>query len=121
MEAVGLDPHLGSLHELRPGRPALADDLLEEFRPSVADHYAVTLLARRVLGETALTEAPGGACYLSGDGRRQLPDARGSDRAEVITHPLLARTISRSALAVTLTARHLRGDLPVYPPYVLPT
>ena len=124
LEAVGLDPQVGFLHDLRPGRPALALDLLEEFRPSVADRFAVTLLARRVLGEAAFTVAPGGACYLSDDGRRQLLDAWDSYRAEVIAHPLLARTIPRSALAVTqatLMARHLRGDLPVYPPYVLPS
>lgn len=61
-EAVGLDPQVGFLHELRPGRPALALDLLERFRPPVADRFAATLLARRVLRETAFTEAPGGAC-----------------------------------------------------------
>lgn len=122
LEGVGLDPQVGFLHDLRPGRPALALDLLEEFRPSVADRFAVKLLARRVLAESAFTVGPGGACYLSDDGRRLLLNAWESHRAEVITHPLLARAIPRSALPVTqatLMARHLRGDLPVYPPYLV--
>ncbi|HVA21773.1 MAG TPA: CRISPR-associated endonuclease Cas1 [Candidatus Micrarchaeia archaeon] len=123
LEGVGLDPQIGFLHELRPGRPALALDLLEEFRPALADRFAIALLARRVLGEAAFTETPGGGCYLSDVGRGHLLEAWDAYRSEEITHPLLARQIPRSALAITqatLMARHLRGDLPAYPPYMLP-
>ena len=123
LEGVGLDPQVGFLHELRPGRPALALDLLEEFRPSIADRFAITLLARRSLDDEAFTVTPGGGCYLSDAGRGHLLEAWDAYRSEEIIHPLLERRIQRSALAITqatLMARHLRGDLPAYPPYMLP-
>ncbi len=123
LEAVGLDPQVGFLHGVRPGRPSLALDVLEEFRTGVTDRFALGLLARRQLGEEAFTPTVGGGWYLSDQGKRRLFEAWEDYRSEEIIHPLLERTIPRASLAATqatLMARFLRGDLPSYPPYVGP-
>src|SRR5204863_785091 len=63
LEGVGLDPQVGFLHALRPGRPALALDLMEEFRPVLADRLAITLINRRQLAADHFEETPGGAIH----------------------------------------------------------
>lgn len=122
LESVGLDPQLGFLHGMRPGRASLALDLLEEFRPSVADRFVVRLVNRRQIGEKHFVSTAGGACYLSDDGRRLVLEAYEESKDEVTLHPLLRRSVPRWTLPqvqATLMARHLRGDLPVYPPFVM--
>jgi CRISP-associated protein Cas1 len=121
VEALGLDPQVGFLHGVRPGRPSLALDLLEELRPSVADRFVAGLLTRRMLVESDFVRTAGGACYLTDDGRRKFLAAYEEFKSSEVVHPLLDRRIPRSAVPVvqaTLLARHLRGDLPAYPPYV---
>lgn len=120
IDAVGLDPQIGFLHRARSGRPALALDLLEELRPSVADRFSVTVLARRQVREEHF-DFVGQACYLSDEGRAALLSLYDEFRSEEVDHPVLGRRIGRWALPTvqaTLMARHLRGDLPVYPPFI---
>ena len=124
LDAVGLDPQVGYLHGLRPGRPSLGLDLLEELRPSVADRFSITLLARHQVSEADFVATPGGAVYLSDDGRHRVLDLFDHFREEPVTHPLLGREVARGALPTiqaTLLARRIRGDLDVYPPYVMVT
>lgn len=71
-EAVGLDPQIGYLHCIRSGRPSLALDLMEEFRPAHTDRFVVGLLTRRVLSTEDFVTTAGGACYLSEQGRRKV-------------------------------------------------
>lgn len=123
LEGVGLDPQIGFLHELRPGRPSLALDVLEEFRPSVVDRFVVACMARRMLQADSFVFTPGGGCYLSDAGRRNLLAAWDRYRSEDLPHPLLGRDVPRAALPIvqsTIMARYLRGDLPQYAPYVCP-
>ncbi|MHB1500764.1 MAG: CRISPR-associated endonuclease Cas1 [Candidatus Dormibacteria bacterium] len=123
LEGVGLDPQIGFLHKLRPGRPSLALDLLEEFRPSIVDRFVVGCIARRMLHDDSFVFAPGGACYLSDAGRKDLLVLWDRYRSEELAHPLLGRNVPRAALPIlqsTLMARYLRGDLPQYAPYVGP-
>ncbi|WP_442809611.1 CRISPR-associated endonuclease Cas1 [Streptomyces sp. NBC_01335] len=68
-EQVGLDPHIGYLHGLRPGKPALALDLMEEFRPVLADRFRLTLLNRRQIRGEHFEVLSGGAVRLTDDGR----------------------------------------------------
>ncbi len=122
LDALGLDPQIGYLHGVRPGRPSLALDLLEEFRPSIADRLAVRLITRREVRPGHFVTTAGGACYLSDDGRERVVRAYEAFKEEEVPHPLLGRTVPRWSLPATqatLMARHLRGDLPVYPPYVM--
>ncbi|HWV34382.1 MAG TPA: type I-C CRISPR-associated endonuclease Cas1c, partial [Thermomicrobiales bacterium] len=72
LEGVGLDPQIGFLHALRPGRPALALDLMEEFRSLFADRLALTLVNRKELKESDFERFDGGAVYLNESGRRTV-------------------------------------------------
>src|SRR5207247_8706871 len=69
-EGVGLDPQVGFLHVLRPGRPALALDLMEELRPILADRLVLSLINRRQVQRDDFTEREGGAIYLKDKARK---------------------------------------------------
>jgi len=121
IEAVGLDPQIGYLHDPRPGRMSLALDLLEEVRPDI-DRLVVKLLRRRQLRIEHFERMVGGACYLSEEGRTVVLRAWEDHKEREVWHSVLRRDIPRMQLPVTqstLLARHLRGDLPVYAPWVL--
>jgi CRISPR-associated protein Cas1 len=122
LEAVGLDPQVGFLHCARPGRPSLALDLLEEFRPSLADRFVVAALRRGQLTAEDLEARAGRAVYLTADGKRRLLSLYDEYRQREVIHPLLDRAVPIALLPsiqATLLARYLRGDLPVYPPYTM--
>ena len=121
INAVGLDDQLGFLHRPRSGRPSLALDLAEELRP-LADRFAVAMLKRRQLGSVHFVKTPGGAVYLADDGRDMVLKSWEAHKETPIFHSILRRPVERWALPTvqaTLLARHLRGDLRLYPPFVL--
>ena len=121
LEGVGLDPQVGYLHALRPGRPALALDLMEELRPLVADRLAVTLINRRQLRASNFDVSPGGAVRLTDEGRRKVLSAYQERKKRTVTHRLLRQKVSLGLVPhvqARLLARHLRGDLAHYPSYV---
>ena len=121
IDAVGLDPQIGFLHQPRPGRPSLALDLLEEFRAAVADRLAVRMLRRRQLGFEHFTANGAGAWYLADEGRRRVLEAYEADKDRLVRHRLLGRDVpiwTLPTVQATLLARHLRGDLPAYAPFV---
>lgn len=121
LEGVGLDPQVGYLHALRPGRPALALDLMEEFRPVLADRLALTLINRRQLQANHFETTPGGAVRLTDEGRRTVLVAYQRRKEEELQHRVLQRKVPLGLLPhvqARLLARHLRGDLEVYPPFV---
>lgn len=122
LESVGLDPQIGFLHGVRPGRPSLSLDLLEEFRPSLADRFVIRLVARGQLKSEHFLHSQGGACYLNEVGRKLLLTSYEEFKGEEIGHTLLGRAVPRWALPTvqaTLMARYLRGDVPSYAPYVM--
>ena len=121
LEGVGLDPQVGYLHALRPGRPALALDLMEEFRPIVADRLALTLVNRKELGEDDFERFDGGAVYLNETGRRTVILAYQQRKEDEIDHRVLGGRTPLGLvphLQARLLARHLRNDLPHYIPYL---
>lgn len=120
-EGVGLDPQVGYLHALRPGRPALALDLVEELRPVLADRLALTLINRRQLGRGDFDERPGGAVSLTEAGRRTVLTAYQGRKQEELTHPATGERTPFGLVPhvqARLLARHLRGDLPAYPAFL---
>ncbi len=122
LETVGLDPQLGFLHAVRPGRPALALDLLEEFRAPLADRLALTLINRSQLQARDFDEREGGAVLLSDAGRKTVIAAYQTRKQEEITHPVLQQSVPVGLLPhlqARLLARHLRGDVKHYVPYLL--
>ena len=121
LEGVGLDPQVGYLHSLRPGRPALALDLMEEFRPVLADRLVLTLVNRKQIQAEHFEEAPGGAVYLNDEGRRAVIVAYQKRKEEEITHRVLKQKLPLGLvphIQARLLARHLRGDLKDYPPFL---
>lgn len=122
LEGVGLDPQFGYLHALRPGRQALALDLVEEFRSCLADRLALTLVNRRQLRPEHFEERDGGSTTLTADGRRELLSAYQKRKAEEVPHALLKGPAPLGLvphLQARLLARHLRGELPEYPPFLV--
>ncbi len=121
LESVGLDPQVGFLHGLRPGRPGLALDLMEEHRPVMADRLALTLLNRGQVRLRDFDVLPGGAVRLNDHGRRAVLEAWQKARTAEVAHRLLDRPVAVGLLPYVqarLLARHVRGDLPAYVPFV---
>ena len=121
LEGVGLDPQVGFLHALRPGRPALALDLMEEFRPVLADRLAVTLVNRRQLKAEHFDSLPGGAVHLNDDGRKVVLTAYQRRKEETLQHRVLKQEVPLGLVPhvqARLLARYLRGDLKEYPPFL---
>ncbi|MGN0846121.1 MAG: type I-C CRISPR-associated endonuclease Cas1c [Kiritimatiellia bacterium] len=122
LEGVGLDPQVGFLHELRPGRPALALDLMEELRAILADRVAVSLVNLRQIAVKDFTKTDSGAVLLSDDARKTVITAWQKKKQEQIRHPFLDEQVPLGLLAhaqALLLARYLRGDLDAYPPFLL--
>ncbi len=121
LEAVGLDPQVGFLHALRPGRAALALDLQEELRAPIADRLVLTLVNRGQLGERDFEAREGGAVMLSEQGRRTVVAEWQTRKKDEITHPLLDQITPLGALPFVqarLLARVLRGEDPSYVPFL---
>jgi CRISPR-associated protein Cas1 len=119
IEAAGLDPQLGFLHALRPGRAALALDLMEEFRP-LADRLALTLVNRNQLAPDDFVEREGGAVLLDGDARKSVVVAYQERKKEELNHPLLVESVPLGIVPLVqarLLARHVRGESPCYVPF----
>jgi CRISPR-associated protein Cas1 len=121
LETVGLDPQLGYLHAVRPGRAALALDLQEEFRAVLADRLALTLINRGQLGPRDFDEREGGAVMLNDSGRRAVVTAWQERKQEEITHPLLGIKIPLGIapfVQARLMARTVRGEMDGDLPYL---
>lgn len=121
LETVGLDPQLGYLHAVRPGRPALALDLLEEFRSVIADRLALTLVNRNQIQESHFDKREGGAVLLNDKGRKVVITAYQERKQNMLTHPLFDKKVPIGLLPhiqARLLARYLRGDAPAYVPYL---
>ena len=121
VEATGLDPQVGFLHVLRPGRAALALDLIEEFR-FLADRLALTLINRQQVAEKDFIAREGGAVLLSGDARKTVLVAYQERKQETLTHPLLTDAVTVGLLPhiqARLLARTIRGDIDTYIPFFL--
>ncbi len=118
---VGLDPYVGFLHRDRPGRLGLALDLMEEFRPYMADRLALSLINRQQLTGSDFIEKESGGVILKDNARKVVLEAWQKRKSEVLTHPFLDEKIPVGLLPYSqalLLARHLRGDVDRYPPFV---
>ncbi len=120
LEAAGLDPQVGFLHALRPGRAALALDVMEEFRPW-ADRLALTLINRGQVQADDFDLREGGGVALQGDARKAVVVAYQERKKDEITHPLLAQSLPLGLVPLVqarLLARALRDDAMPYLPFV---
>lgn len=121
LESVGLDSSVGFLHRDRPGRSSLALDIMEEFRPCIADRFVLTMLNNRVLKPSDFIEQENGSVSLTDDARRVFLKAWQERKQKRITHPYTGEKIPWGMtvfLQALLLARTLRGDLEEYPPFL---
>lgn len=122
LQGVGLDPYVGFLHQDRPGRMSLAQDLLEEFRAPWADRFVLTLINRKQVKEKDFITEASGAVRLTDDARKALLIAWQERKQVEVIHPYLEESVAIGLLPhcqAMLLARHLRGDTEFYPPYYL--
>ncbi|MCP5519176.1 MAG: CRISPR-associated endonuclease Cas1 [Verrucomicrobiales bacterium] len=116
--AVGFDPYVGFFHQPRFGRPALALDLMEEFRPLVADSTVLSCINNRVLTPADFVRA-GDAVNLATAGRRRFFELYEQRMNSLLTHPVFDYKVSyRRALELQarLLAKCLTGEIPAYQP-----
>ena len=121
LEGVGLDPQIGFLHEIRSGRPGLALDLMEEFRAVLADRVALSLVNLRQVGPRDFKTTESGAVEMKEETRKTILQTWQKKKQETIQHPFLEERVPIGLLPhlqALLLARHLRGDLDAYPPYI---
>ena len=118
IQTVGLDPYVGFFHQIKYGKPCLALDLMEEFRPIIADSVVITLINNRRIKPTDFTQSHGG-WYLKEHCRKVFYAAYETRKNETITHPLFKYKLTfRRAmeLQVRLLAKYLTGELDQYTP-----
>ncbi len=121
LESVGLDPQVGFLHRDRPGRNSLALDLMEEFRVFIADRMALSLINRQQLAPHDFVQKESGAFILKDDARKVVLTEWQQRKREELRHPFFGEKIAIGLLPYAqslLLARHMRGDLDDYPPFV---
>jgi CRISPR-associated protein Cas1 len=122
LTSAGLDPNVGYLHADRPGKPSLALDLMEEFRPLLADRMVLTLVNRRQVAPADFSVREGGAVEMSDRARRAVITAWQERKQETVVHPLLGSAIRIGLfpfVQARVLARAIRGEMESYTPCVL--
>ncbi|MBQ9673645.1 MAG: type I-C CRISPR-associated endonuclease Cas1 [Ruminococcus sp.] len=117
---VGLDPYVGFMHKLRPGRSSLSLDLIEELRPVFADRLVISLINKRIVNKHDFFVKENGAVYFNDDGKKKFLKAWQNKKEVVITHPYLNEKVQWGVVPYVqalLLARFLRGDIDGYPPF----
>jgi CRISPR-associated protein Cas1 len=121
LEGVGLDPQVGMLHSVRAGRPALALDLMEEFRAVVSDRLVLTLINRQQVKGDDFEQREGGGTYLNEQGRKTLVVQYQEKKRREIPHPYLEKQVAYGLLPhlqARLLSRHMRGETEIYPAWL---
>lgn len=120
LATVGLDPYRGFFHAPRYGKPALALDIMEPFRPIIADSVVLSAVNTGELSASDFVNAPTGTA-LTIPGRRRFVAAFERRLLQETTHPLFSYRLSMRRLVLLqarLLCRHLLGELPNYPHYL---
>lgn len=121
LETVGLDSYIGFCHTLRSGRVSLACDMVEEAR-CIVERFVITLLNLQVIGEKDFEKQLSGAVWLNEDGRKKVLACWQEKKRSDLVHPYLKQKIPMGLLPYVqsnLLAKHIRGELEQYPPFLL--
>lgn len=122
LQGVGLDPQVGFLHADRPGRDSLAQDILEEFRAWWVDRMVLSLINRGQIKPSDFIHESSGGVTLKPEARKLIFQTLQAKKQEKIIHPFLEEEVEIGLLPYIqsmLLARHLRGDLAEYPPFLM--
>ena len=121
LQGVGLDPQVGFLHCERPGRDSLALDLLEEFRAFIADRLVLSLINRKQIKPDDFEISVSGSVCLKDAARKLVLQEYQTKKQQKIRHLFLDEEVEIGLLPhvqAMLLARHIRGDLECYPPFM---
>lgn len=122
LETVGLDPYVGFLHTLRPGRASLALDMVEELRAYLGDRFVLSLINRRQITPSDFLYQGDKGVVLTDNGRKTFLSAWQTRKKETVTHPFLQEKIPIGLIPYAqamLMARCIRGDLDTYPVFLI--
>ena len=122
LETVGLDPYVGFLHSLRPGRASLALDMLEEFRAYLGDRFVLSLINKRQISPKDFLHQGDNGVMLNENGRKTFITAWQNRKRDIITHPYLNEKIEIGLLPYVqsmMLARFIRKDIDDYPVFLI--
>lgn len=122
LESVGLDPYVGFMHTLRPGRTSLALDMMEELRAYLGDRLVLSMINRKQVTKQDFIRQGDESFVMSDDCRKALLTTWQKRKKELIEHPYLKEKIPIGLLPYAqalLLARYLRGDLDDYPVFLM--
>ncbi|WP_145407244.1 type I-C CRISPR-associated endonuclease Cas1c [Paenibacillus xylanexedens] len=121
LESVGLDAYVGFLHRDRPGRASLALDMMEELRGVYADRFVLSLINKKIINGRGFYSKENGAVIMDDETRKIVLKAWQERKQDKIKHPYLNEQIPWGLVPYSqalLLARHIRGDLDEYPPFM---
>ena len=122
LETVGLDPYVGFLHTIRPGRTSLSLDMVEELRAYLGDRFVLSLINRKQITASDFLFQGKDGVVLTDNGRKTFLTAWQTRKKETITHPFLQEKIPIGLVPhaqALLLARYIRGDLDAYPVFLI--
>lgn len=122
LETVGLDPYVGFMHTLRPGRASLALDMTEELRAYLGDRLVLSLINRKQITAKDFIRQGEEGIVMTDSGRKTILAAWQNRKKEQIVHPYLKEKVSIGLLPyiqATLLARYIRKDLDDYPVFLI--
>lgn len=122
LETVGLDPYTGFLHTLRPGRPSLALDMIEEFRAYLGDRFVLSFINRREINKKHFMSQGEGSVVMTDEGRKIFITAWQKRKKEIVIHPYLNEKTEIGLLPYVqamMMARYIRNDSDDYPVFLI--
>ncbi|MCR5394261.1 MAG: type I-C CRISPR-associated endonuclease Cas1c [Bacteroidales bacterium] len=122
LESVGLDPYVGLMHTLRPGRTSLALDLMEELRAYLGDRLVLSLINRKQISSTDFLSQGTDGVVMTDDARKTVLTTWQNRKKELFTHPYLNEKIPIGLLPYVqakLLSKYIRQDLDDYPVFLI--
>ena len=122
LETIGLDPYMGYLHTLRPGRTSLALDIMEEMRAYLGDRFVLSLINRKQLNINDFISQGDLGVIMTDSAKKTFIAAWQNRKKEIITHPFLNEKMPIGLLPYIqsmLLARYIRGDIDNYPVFLI--
>ena len=122
LETVGLDPYVGFLHSLRPGRASLALDMLDEFRAYLGDRFVLSLINKRQISPKDFLYQGDNGVILNENGRKTFITAWQNRKRDTIIHSYLNEKVEIGLLPYVqamMLARFIRKDIDDYPVFLI--
>lgn len=122
LETIGLDPYVGFIHTLRPGRASLALDIMEEMRAYMVDRPVISMINLNYITKKDFYIKEGGGVLMTDEGRKKILKYWQDRKKEIITHPFLNEKIEIGLIPYVqsqLLSKFIRGDLPEYYPFLI--